>query len=134
VGLKIPCTSENLVMAARLKNEGYLIGITAVFSTAQAYLAIQAGADYILPYVNRSTRLQGDGLALVHEIRSVIDASGTNMEIIAASIKTPAEAVDAHLAGAHHLTLPLSLIESMGNHQLSDLAIEEFNQSIRDTS
>jgi transaldolase len=71
---------------------------------------------------------------LVQDIKSVIEASGSDMEIIAASIKTPAEAVDAHLAGGHHLTLPLNLIESIDNQVLSDLANEDFHKSRRDSS
>jgi hypothetical protein len=47
IGLKIPCTYENISLAAGLKSEGRIIGITAVFSAAQAYLAIQARIDFI---------------------------------------------------------------------------------------
>ncbi len=129
VGLKIPCTYENLALAAKLVSSGFIVGMTAIFSPAQVYLACQAGVQYILPYVNRSTRLLGDGVALVRQMRSVIDACASPMQVIAASIKTPDEAVSTLLAGAHHLTLPLKLIESMGDHPLSDQAIEEFNQA-----
>jgi len=126
VGLKIPCTTENLALAARLAGEVAPIGITAIFSPAQVYLAAQVGAHYVLPYVSRSTRLLGDGPSLVRAMRAVIDATGVRMTIIAASIKSPDEAVQALLAGAHHLTLPLALIEEMGEHPLSRAAIEEF--------
>ena len=126
VGLKITCTYENLALAAKLVSQGYIVGITAIFSPAQVYLACQAGAHFILPYVNRSTRLLGDGVALVRQMRLVIDAQGSTTQIIAASIKTPDEAISTLLAGAHHLTLPLKLIESMGDHPLSEQAIEEF--------
>jgi transaldolase len=130
VGLKIPCTHENLSLAAELVGSGYIVGITAIFSTPQVYLACQAGAQYILPYVNRSTRLLGDGIGLVRQMRAVIDAASANTQIIAASIKTPDEAISTLLAGAHHLTLPIDLIESMGNHTLSDNAIEEFAKAV----
>ena len=126
VGLKIPCTYENLSLATELIGMGYIVGITAIFSTPQVFLACQAGAQYILPYVNRSTRLLGDGISLVHQMRAVIDSERSNTQIIAASVKTPEEAISTLLAGAHHLTLPIRLIESMGDHPLSDKAIEDF--------
>jgi transaldolase len=126
VGLKIPCTYENLSLAAELVGAQYVVGMTAIFSPSQVYLACQAGVQYIIPYVNRSTRLLGDGIELVRQMREVIDADGAKTQIIAASIKTPEEAISASLAGAHHLTLPLPLIESMGEHALSYQAIEEF--------
>src|SRR4030066_1490807 len=129
-GLKIPCTYENLSLASELVGMGYVVGITAIFSTQQTYLACQAGAQYILPYVNRSTRLLGDGISLVHQMREVIEAENAQTQIIAASIKTPEEAIFTLIAGAHHLTLPLSLIEMMGDHPLSTKTIEEFTTSI----
>lgn len=126
VGLKIPCTYINLSLAAELVGSGYIIGITAIFSLSQVYLACQSGAQFILPYVNRSTRLLGDGIGLISQMRAVIDAEDSHTQIIAASIKTQEEAISTLLAGAHHLTLPIGLIEAMGNHPLSDKTIEEF--------
>jgi transaldolase len=126
VGLKIPCTSENLALASELARAGHLVGITAVFSGAQAYLACQAGARFVLPYVGRSTRLLGDGPAIIREMRDVIDACGADTGILAASVKSPDEAVQALQAGAHALTLPLPVIEAMGQHHLSDQAIIDF--------
>jgi transaldolase len=131
IGLKIPCTLENLALSARLSEQGLIVGVTAIFSAAQAMLAAAAGARFVLPYVNRSTRLQGDGTQLVREMRAVIDAGRFSTTIIAASIKTPEEAVATVLAGSHHLTLPLATIEAMGGHALSDQAIAAFDRSRR---
>lgn len=131
VGLKIPCTLENLALAQRFAGQGVITGMTAIFSPAQVYLALQAGAKYIFPYVNRSTRLLGDGLELVRQMRAVIDAGGGKMHIVAASIKTPEEAVATVLAGAHHLTLALEVIRAMGHHPLSEQTIAEFDAAGR---
>lgn len=129
IALKIPATTENFALAARLSRQGATVGITALFDAAQGYLACEAGARYVLPYVNRSTRLQGDGYLLVRRLRQVIEACGQKTEILAASIKSPAEAVETLLAGAHHLTLPLEVFEAMGNHPLSEKAIQEFAEA-----
>jgi transaldolase len=126
IGLKIPCTGENLALASRLTDEGFTVGVTAIFHPAQVYLALQAGARCVLPYVNRSTLLLGDGPGLVRQMRAVIDAADWSMDIIAASVKDPDEAVATLLAGAHGLTLPLAVIQAMANHPLSDAAIAEF--------
>lgn len=129
VGLKIPCTLENLTLAAQMIDEGATVGITAIFSGSQARLAAEIGAHYILPYVNRSTLLLGDGPGLVREMRAVIDGLGASTEIIAASLKSPAEALETLLAGAHHLTLPLPTLEAMAHHELSDGAITQFREA-----
>lgn len=130
VGLKIPCTTENLSLLAHLTDQGITCAVTAIFSAYQAYLACEAGAHYIIPYVNRSTRLQGDGPGLVSEMRAVITAADTGAELLAASVKTPAEVVETVLSGAQHLTLPLDLILALGEHPLSQQAIADFERAV----
>lgn len=129
VGFKIPSTPENFALTRRFTAEGVKVGMTTIFSPGQVYLACEAGASIIFPYVNRSTRLLGDGIALVRQMRAVVDALGSPAQILAASVKTPQEAVDTILAGAHGLTLPLEVMLALGQHPLSDQSIAEFNQS-----
>jgi transaldolase len=128
VGIKIPCTLDYLRVVHALAQQGVTVAVTAVYSGAQAYSAAQAGARYVIPYVNRATRLCGDGPALVAEIAGVLD--GCPCEILAASIKSPAEAVDTLLAGARHLTLPWEVLAAMAEHPLTGLALEEFARSL----
>lgn len=123
VGLKIACTWENLALVSRFARHR-TVGVTALFGAAQAALAAQAGAACVLPYVNRSTRLLGDGPALVRQMRGVLE--GTPTRIVAASVKTPEEAVQTLLAGAHDLTLPPAVLRAMAHHELSEAAIAEF--------
>jgi transaldolase len=126
IGLKIPCTTENLGLLLDLAREGLICGVTAVFSAYQALLACEVGADYVLPYVNRATRQLGDGIALVEEIADVIEVTGASTEILAASFHSVTEVVDATRAGADHVTIPLDLLSGLGDHPLSEQAIEEF--------
>jgi len=131
VGLKIPCTTENLALLCRLVDEGFACAETAIFSVHQALLACEAGAGYVIPYVNRATRLQGDGVALVAELAAVVEATGGLCEVLVASFRSVSEVVQAVLAGADHVTLPLNLLLAMGDHPLSEQAIAEFAQAGR---
>ena len=99
--------------------------VTAIFDPAQALVAREAGARYIAVYVNRATKQLGDGLALVRELAKVLDGSRT--EILAASLKSTKEAVDAFLAGAQHLTIPFDLLVSLSTDPLSAQTVEQFN-------
>jgi transaldolase len=126
VGLKIPCIPENMALLARLAAEGVECAATAVFSGHQGYLACEAGARHLIPYVNRATRLLGDGLALVRELAAVCRAKGGSTEVLAASLKSPQETVEAVLAGAAHVTLSLEQILALGEHPLTRQALEEF--------
>ncbi|MBN2536681.1 transaldolase [candidate division WOR-3 bacterium] len=131
VVLKIPASTENMALVVRLSPE-VPCALTAVYSGAQAWVGCEAGARYVIPYVSRATRLQGDGLGLVTEIAQVLDACESEAEMLAASIKTPEEAIATLLAGARHLTLPLELILRLADHPLSEAAVAEFNRAGRD--
>ena len=128
VVLKIPATIENMVLMVKLSRD-IACAATAVYSGYQTLVACEAGARYVIPYVNRATRLLGDGNKLVAEMTAVVKASGKTAEILAASIKSADEATQAVLAGANHLTLPMDILLSLGNHPLSDAAIEEFSRA-----
>lgn len=124
VAFKIPCTLDYLAALHALAQQNVTCAVTAVYSPAQAYIAAEAGARYVIPYVNRATRLCGDGSALVAELAAILD--GRPCEILAASIKDPVEAATTLLAGASHLTLPWDVLAAMAAHRLTDLALEEF--------
>ncbi len=131
VVLKIPATTENLALAARL-SEDIPCAATAVYSGAQTLVACEAGCRYVIPYVNRTTRLTGDdGCELVAEMFAIVEMYGKRTQIVAASIKSAEEAARASIAGAHHLTMPLDVLLSLGNHRFSDDAIAEFNSAGR---
>ena len=125
---KIPATWDGFALVKELAPE-WRCAVTAVYSAAQAYLAREAGARYVIPYVNRATRFGGDGPTLVAEIAYVLEGSG--VEIVAASLKTPDEVVAVLVNGAHHITVPLNVLKAMANHPLSLQAVEEFAQTSR---
>lgn len=127
VVLKVPCSLEGLRVLARLSLE-IPCAMTTVFDPAQALLAKEAGARYIIPYFHRGARLMGDGAILIASIAQVLANGAT--EIVAASIHSPAEAVAALKAGAQHLTLPLRVIREMAHHPLSEQAIDEFARQV----
>ena len=86
-------------------------------------------AKCAIVYVNRATRLLGDGCSLVQDMADVLKK--TNTEILAASIKSPEEAVKTLLAGAHHLTLPFDVLQAMAVHELSQQTVDEFAKNGR---
>ncbi len=126
IGLKIPATTENMSLLTRLVRDGTVCAVTALFSAHQAFLACEAGAHYLVPYVNRSTRRLGDGVALIEEIAQVVRHTEASTEILAASFHSLPEVVAAVRAGTDHVTVPFNLLKALGDHSLSQQAIEEF--------
>lgn len=123
IGLKIPCTIEGLAFAAQVSSRA-TVAMTGVFTPAQAYLSAQAGAQYVIPYVNRVTRFTGDGPGLLSQMAAILEP--TECEILAAGIKSAAEAVESLMAGAHHVSLPLDVILAMAQNPLTEKAVADF--------
>ncbi|MEJ2012695.1 MAG: transaldolase family protein [Anaerolineales bacterium] len=124
LGLKIMCTLSGLQFAAEISGD-VTVAITGVFAPAQAYLAAEAGASYVIPYVNRLTRYAGAGPSVIRDMADILFVSDT--ELLAAGIKTPAEAVETLLAGAEHVSLPLDVIQSMAENELTQQAFAAFD-------
>ena len=64
----------------------------------------------------------------IEDIAQIFDIHGIDTEIIAASIRSPQDVVDAALAGAHISTIPYNVICQMMKHPLTDAGIEKFLQ------
>jgi transaldolase len=124
LGFKIMCTIPGLEFAAEIA-EKTSVAITGVFSPSQAYLASEAGADYVIPYVNRLTRYAGAGQFVVAEMAEILFPTET--ELLAAGIKSPAEAVETILSGADHISVPLDVIEAMAENDLTLQAYDNFD-------
>jgi transaldolase len=128
LGIKIMCTLDGLRAAAELSSS-MTVAVTGIFHPGQAYLSAQTGAAFVIPYVNRITRFLGDGLRAVEQISQVIQPTGC--QILAASIKSPEEALETLLCGAHHISVPLSVIQQMAASEHTDQALDEFRQAPR---
>ncbi len=127
LAFKIPCTLLGLQFAAEVSRET-VVAVTSIFHPSQAYLSAQAGARYVIPYVNRLTRSVGHGPAKMAEMSAVLH--GTTCEVLAAGIKSAEEAVESVLAGAHHISTPLDVITGMAENVLSQAAIAEFDAAL----
>ena len=121
---KIAPTENGFRFVAKYGNE-IPCCVTSIFDPAQALVAREAGARYIAVYVNRATKQLGDGPALVRDLANVL--AGSQTEIVAASLKSTKEAVDAFVAGAQHLTVPFEVLMGLSTHPVSEQTIEQFN-------
>lgn len=126
--VKIPVTAEGLAAIKILHAEGIPTLGTAVYSPAQGLLAALAGASYVAPYVNRVDAQGGDGIAMVRELQCLLALHAPRSKVLAASFKTPRQALDCLLAGCQAITLPLDVARQMLAAPAVDAAIEKFEQ------
>ena len=88
----------------------------------------RAGAEYVAPYVNRLDAQGGDGIATVQELQQLLELHAPNSKVLAASFRTPRQALDCLLAGCQSITLPLDVAEQLLNVPAVDAALVKFDQ------
>lgn len=124
--VKVPVTAEGLAAIKLLKAEGIPTLGTAVYGAAQGLLSALAGAEYVAPYVNRVDAQGGNGIQTVCELQDLLTLHAPQSKVLAASFKTPRQALDCLLAGCESITLPLDVAQQMLNTPAVESAIEKF--------
>ncbi|GHD92859.1 fructose-6-phosphate aldolase [Pseudocitrobacter faecalis] len=126
--VKIPVTAEGLAAIKMLKEEGIPTLGTAVYGAAQGLLSALAGAEYVAPYVNRVDAQGGNGIQTVCELQELLTLHAPRANVLAASFKTPRQALDCLLAGCKAITLPLDVAQQLISYPAVDAAVAKFEQ------
>jgi transaldolase len=129
VVIKLPAVAGSTPVARRLYGAGVPVALTAVYAPAQALVAAALGCRWVIPYVDRARRLLPDAPPVVPALAAVLRGGGPR--ILAASVKSGEQAVEAVLQGAHAITAPLAVLEQLIDHPLSDSAVAEFDAAVR---
>ena len=124
--IKVPVTREGLAAIGLLKKEGALVTGTAVYTRLQAYLAAQAGADYVAPYVNRIDNLGGDGIRTVKDIHDLFRNNGCKTQVLAASFKNSQQVQELCQHGIGAATISADVMEGLLKNAAVDLAVSAF--------
>lgn len=124
--VKLPMIKDGVKAAKYFSEKGIKTNVTLVFSAGQALLAAKAGATYVSPFVGRLDDISTDGLSLIQEIRQIYDNYGYETEILAASVRHTMHIVNCAKLGADVITGPLSAIESLLKHPLTDNGLAQF--------
>ena len=124
--VKIPMIKEGIKAIKYFSDKGIRTNCTLVFSAGQALLAAKAGATYVSPFIGRLDDISTDGLNLIADIRLIYDNYGFETEILAASVRHSMHILECAKIGADVMTGPLSSIEGLLNHPLTDIGLEKF--------
>ena len=124
--VKIPMILEGIKAIKYFADKGIKTNCTLVFSTGQALLAAKAGATYVSPFIGRLDDVSTDGLQLIEDIRNVYDNYAFKTEILAASVRHTMHVIDCAHIGADVMTGPLSAIDDLAKHPLTDIGLAKF--------
>jgi transaldolase len=124
--VKLPMIKDGVKACKYFSDKGIRTNVTLVFSPGQALLAAKAGATYVSPFIGRLDDISTDGLNLIAEIRLIYDNYGFATEILAASVRHTMHVIDCAKIGADVMTGPLSSIEGLLRHPLTDSGLAKF--------
>ncbi|MAM29395.1 MAG: fructose-6-phosphate aldolase [Flavobacteriaceae bacterium] len=124
--VKVPMIKEGVKAIKYFTDNGIRTNCTLVFSAGQALLAAKAGATYVSPFIGRLDDISTDGLNLIAEIRLIYDNYGFETQILAASVRHTMHVLECAKIGSDVMTGPLSSIEGLLKHPLTDIGLAKF--------
>jgi transaldolase len=124
--VKVPIIREGLKAISYFSKKGIRTNCTLIFSSGQALLAAKAGASYVSPFIGRLDDISSDGLILIEDIRTIFDNYDFSTEILAASVRNAMHIIECAKIGADVMTGPLSAMESLLNHPLTEKGLATF--------
>ena len=129
--VKLPMIQAGVKACKYFSDKGVKTNVTLVFSVGQAILAAKAGATYVSPFIGRLDDISTDGLNLISEIRHVYNNYGFDTQILAASVRHTMHVIDCAKIGADVMTGPLSSIEGLLKHPLTDIGLAKFLEDFK---
>ena len=126
VVVKVPMGVEGMKATKIFTAEGIKTNVTLVFSPNQALLCAKAGATYVSPFVGRLDDIGQDGMEMVRQVLEIFRAYDFKTQVLVASVRNPVHVLTAARMGAHVATLPLSVIQQLAQHPLTDSGIKKF--------
>ena len=124
--VKIPMIKDGVKALKYFSNKGVKTNCTLIFSAGQALMAAKAGASYVSPFIGRLDDISTDGLGLIESIRLIFDNYAFDTEILAASVRHPMHIIECAQIGADVITGPLSAMEALMKHPLTDIGLAKF--------
>ena len=126
VVIKLPMTAEGIKACCWCTDNEIKTNVTLIFSPNQALVAAKAGATYVSPFIGRLDDIGHDGMALIHEIRTIFDNYAFTTKILAASIRHGQHMRDAAIVGADVATLPYKVLNQLFGHPLTTKGLDQF--------
>ena len=114
IGIKTPFSEVGLRVGYRLAKEEILTNVTSIMSASQAYLAMQAGIEFLSIFVGRIHDMGYDANRVIRDAREALAREGwAKSKIIAGSIRQPSDVMAAQRAGAHVVTASPEIIKKL---------------------
>ena len=124
--VQLPLVEDTLGTMRRLHADGIRVAATHVYNTAQALLAVRAGASSVVTALNRLEAAGHDSIGVVRDIRAAFDSSHAECDVVAVHPASPTQFGACACAGADAVALSESLCRALLVHPLTDRGVDEF--------
>jgi transaldolase len=124
--IQLPFVEDAIAPIHRLSLEGVDVCANFVFTAAQAVLAAKAGATMVrisLQDLDSQGQTSADA---VSEMRSLLEASDCECDIMVASPQTSTQFTECIAAGAHIVSIRPDILHSLLLHPLTDRGVDRF--------
>lgn len=115
--IKLPLIHEGLIAAQRLLAEGMRLNITLCFSQEQAATVFkiltdaQEGQVFISPFIGRLDDKGTNGMDLIKNILAMKEETGSNIEVLTASVRSMDHLFAAIKIGSNIVTSPYKILD-----------------------
>lgn len=126
--IKIPVFDEGVKAMKQLSKMGVNTTATAIYTPMQGFMAAKAGVKFVAPYVNRLDNIGFDGVEVAKNIHDILVRHNLPTMVLAASFKNTQQVLSLCEYGIGSITASPDVLEQLITHQITSLAIEEFNK------
>ena len=123
---KIPVSLEGVKACKMLKDKGMKVNVHLVYTLQQAYMAMEAGADYVCPLVGRLQDQGTDALDLVAQCVDAVETYGYDSKIMFSSVRYPEHIRNAINIGVHVCTVPWKVMKQLTSNHFTEVGISQF--------
>lgn len=123
---KIPVSNIGIAACKRLREKGYMVNVHLVYTLAQAYMAMQAGATYVCPLVGRLQDQGHDAITLIEQCVDTVNYYGYDTKIMFSSVRHAEHARRAILSGVHTITAPWGVMKKLTENNLTTVGTNQF--------
>jgi len=126
VVIKVPTTIEGVAAAAKLRDEGARLTMTAVYTAAQALMASALRAEYAAPYLGRMNDAGQDGFREIAAMALTARRQGSRTRILVASLRHPGDVVRLAAEGLDTFTFSPKLAAGFFTGEETEQTVEAF--------
>jgi transaldolase len=124
--IQLPLVEDAVTPMHRLSQEGVGVCANFVFNGAQAVLAAKAGASMVRISLHELDAQGQTSTDAVTEIRSLLEASDCECDVMVASPSTTTQFTECISAGAQIVSIRPDVLRSLLLHPLTDRGLDKF--------